>query len=422
MKHIFQKPKPNKWLIKILVPLNRFINLQGIKLLQWIPIMGKMPVIRGLCDVSVIDFPELDAERLKHLIDTPDHVVFIGPNHPEFYTDWMLDKEISARCAPMVASWATHDIVNGMGKAMQKFWLANGLIAQIPGATKDAKDYSIDHALAGHGVLLHPEGKVGWHSNTIGPLFDGIIDMAREAKRRAPDKKVFIAPIVWKLYFHHNVLVDLHTEMDWIEERLALLPSYHHELDERLPLLLGHILLNIAGQHGVLVKSDVPSVMIEDVIHGLRHLLATECNIDASLPWREALKLLKEEMPHGAKKASQIARHIDALSRWQFGMYHRDKITYEEIAEWLQLVRITMISGHWKDALHRIVPRPIAGRYAVIRMTEPFEIINGFDESRDLNDMIRERMQLCLDGIHQALDQGRKIHWVDNLLHKRLPY
>lgn len=421
MMHSFQKPKPNKWLMRCLVPLNRFINLQGIRLLQWVPIMGKMPVVRGLCDVTLIDFPELDAERLKNLVNHPENVVFIGPNHPEFYTDWMLDKEISARCAPMMGSWATHEVVNGMGKAMQKFWLANGLIAQIPGATKEAKDYSIEHAIAGHGVLLHPEGKVGWHSNTIGPLFNGIIEMAIEAKRRAPEKNVYIAPVIWKLYFHHDVLSRLHDEFDWIEERLELLPSYHHEVGERLPLLLGHIMMGVAGQHGVLLKDDILSVMHKKLVVELRSVLEKECGVSAAVPWKEAIKSLKEEAPHSAKKALKIVKHIEALSKWHFDNYSKERLTYEEVAEWLQVVRITMVSGHWKDVLHRFIPRPIAGRHAVIRVTEPF-VIDENASVEKLNQDIHQRMQSCLDGINGALDQARKLHWVPNTLHTRLPY
>ena len=85
-------------------------------------------------------------------------MVFITPNHPEFFTDWMLDKELAARYAPMMANWATHDIVNGMGRWGQKFWLANNLIAQVPGDTEQALAYSIDTAATGTPVLLHPEG------------------------------------------------------------------------------------------------------------------------------------------------------------------------------------------------------------------------------------------------------------------------
>ena len=67
-------------------------------------------------------------------------------------TDWLLDKVISDEVAPNMASWAAADIVNG---PMRSFWLKNNLIANNGG--QEAKDYSVNWALQGHGVLLHPE-------------------------------------------------------------------------------------------------------------------------------------------------------------------------------------------------------------------------------------------------------------------------
>lgn len=112
----------------------------------------------------------------------------------------MVDKEIVSRVSPLAASWATHGVVNGLGRIMQIFWLANNLIAQIPGNSGAAKEHSIDWALKGHGVLLHPEGGVGWHGNVVGPLLPGAVEMGFEALKRGratdQDFKVWIAPVV----------------------------------------------------------------------------------------------------------------------------------------------------------------------------------------------------------------------------------
>ncbi len=120
--------------------------------------------LRGVSDVPTIDFPQAEQSRLAAVCG-PSMATFVTPNHPEFFTDWMLDKEISARVCPRAAFWATNGVVNGLGLAAQKFWLANNLIAQIPGNSEPAREHSVAWALKGHVVLLHPEGAVGWHAD-----------------------------------------------------------------------------------------------------------------------------------------------------------------------------------------------------------------------------------------------------------------
>ena len=144
---------------------------------------------------------------------------FLLPNHPEFFTDWMLDKDIIARAAPQAASWATHGVVNGMGSAMQKFWLWNNLIAQIPGGSSASKDYSVEWASSGKGVLLHPEGMVGWHPDWIAPLMPGAADMAKDSAILS-GKSAFLQPIVWKIIFKADVSAKLAREAAYVEKRL----------------------------------------------------------------------------------------------------------------------------------------------------------------------------------------------------------
>ena len=83
--------------------------------------------------MSAISIFQPRMKRGSPAVCGPGKATFIAPNHPEFFTDWMIDKEISARVSPLAAAWATHVVVNGIGWLAQKFWLANNLIAQIPG-------------------------------------------------------------------------------------------------------------------------------------------------------------------------------------------------------------------------------------------------------------------------------------------------
>ncbi len=218
---VFVAPKPKPGLIKALNFVNRWLMLGGVPVLRSIPLPG----LRGFADIREWDYPADDQARLKALCGQ-GRATFIVPNHPEFFTDWMIDKEVLSRAAPLAACWATHGVVNGLGNLAQKFWLANNLIAQIPGDGGGARAHSVAWASKGHGVLLHPEGSVGWHANHVAPLFAGAAEMALEAMAagRAEDAafQSHIAPIVWKLAFLGDVSAGLARECAYVEKRLNI--------------------------------------------------------------------------------------------------------------------------------------------------------------------------------------------------------
>ena len=195
----FVTPQPHAGLIRALIPFNRLVNLKGIPLLRDIPYLNRLPVVRGLCDIREIDLDDASKALLAFAMNG-DNASFITPNHPEFFTDWMLDKEIASRFYPLTANWATHSIVNGMGKWGQKFWLANHLIAQVPGDTESALADSKQAAANGTPVLLHPEGQVLWQSDYINPLFHGAAQMALALAQERPEKTVLIQPMAVSIH------------------------------------------------------------------------------------------------------------------------------------------------------------------------------------------------------------------------------
>ena len=178
----FVAPEPSLPLIKAMTVVNRVLMLRGVPGFRDIPPFNRIAGLRGIANVRHIDFPETERARLAALAG-PGKATFITPNHPEFFTDWMIDKEIASHVCPLAAFWATNGVVNGLGKLAQKFWLANNLIAQIPGNSQAAREHSVGWALQGYCVLLHPEGSVGWHGDYVAPLMPGAVEMAREALR-----------------------------------------------------------------------------------------------------------------------------------------------------------------------------------------------------------------------------------------------
>src|SRR5438309_1923816 len=102
MSPSFRKPRPNFALMWVLGIVNRWFVLKGLPLWRQIPLVRDLPVIRGHFRVRTIDFPIADQARLRRAVNV-DTAAFIGPNHPEFGLDWMMDKEISTFVAPRMA-------------------------------------------------------------------------------------------------------------------------------------------------------------------------------------------------------------------------------------------------------------------------------------------------------------------------------
>src|ERR1043166_7574995 len=135
----WHRPQPNTALMWILGVVNRWFCLAGLPLLRKIPVVRDLPFVHGYFWVRRIDLPEHDRRTLSGAVNRQT-VAFLGPNHPEFATDWMIDKEVSSLVAPRMASWADRGIVS----AAPRFWGMNNLVANDGGDA--ARDYSVEWA------------------------------------------------------------------------------------------------------------------------------------------------------------------------------------------------------------------------------------------------------------------------------------
>lgn len=419
----FVKPTPQPLVMNMLVHVNRWLNLKGTSLLKWIPLVNKMPLIRGFCDITNIQFSKEDENRLRSYIHK-DSVAFIGPNHPEFYTDWMLDKEISARAAPLMASWATHEVVNGMGKTMQKFWLKNNLIAQIPGTgNKEAKDYSIEHAIAGHGVLLHPEGHVGWHSDKIAPLFSGIFDMAYQAYTQTEGKKpVYMIPVLWKLSFNKNVSKELHKEFDYVEKQLQLDSSKGLALNERIYQVFFSLFHNVAIKWNIHLNThhvlEAQKLIVQQLSAMAAHLLSYTQTDDIEVDLKAMNKLVKNPTQANLKEVKHMLKDISNVNDFTFD-YYGETISQENIAELLQKIRIRFCTKGFRNIFHKFVPIPVASRTAYIEVPQAVCINDIVSQGKDKEyalKLMQDRMQSTLDAINQKLVAQGKVISYQNLM------
>ncbi len=399
-----------------MTPVNRSFMLRGL--------LG----LRGVCDIRAIDFPESEQARLAAVCGE-GRATFVTPNHPEFFTDWMLDKEISARLFPEAAFWATNGVVNGLGRLAQKFWLANNLIAQIPGNSEPAREHSVDWALQGKVVLLHPEGAVGWHSNHVAPLMPGAVEMAQEALRRGheenPAFQAFVAPVVWKLVFDRDVEAGLLKECAYVEERLRIEPGEGLSLPGRVYRLYETLLSrdeadlgidpgprqSFAARHGILIRT---------ICKRLAGLLSLDkLPPEPSELLRLARRKLREARTDPA--APQIKSAIDRLAlNLRLGPYAFEggTVTQEELAEHIKRIRNDHCKGTARDTLNRYVPRPAGPRTAIMRVPEPLamhEVAGSDDEALAL---LRERMQEALDGINGMLGAAGRLKAYPNPFHE----
>lgn len=402
----FVAPQPHFPLIKAMTLVNRVFMLKGVAGFRDLPPFNRLAGLRGLANVRCIDFPKNDQERLAAVIG-PGKATFITPNHPEFFTDWMIDKEISSRLAPKAAFWATNGVVNGLGKLAQKFWLANNLIAQIPGNSEPARAHSVDWALKGNVVLLHPEGQVGWHRDVVAPLMTGAGEMALQALEfgQATGQQVWLAPVVWKLRFTADVEAELAKECAYVEDKLGMSPAAGAGLAERIFAIYDALLKRDELALGI-VTTEAQSFASRhaQAVETLAALIAAEICGDPFAPVATILSAARKHLRETGTRGtdSQLKTQIDRLTKLvRIGPFawSRPSVSQEELAEHIKRLRADHCFGSWRDTLNRFVPQPAGQRTAHIRAPEPIAVHERGGDAQGLMAELRRRMQKTLNDI-----------------------
>lgn len=403
----FVAPRPNRAMIAAMTGVNRIAMLGGVPVLRDLPVANRVPPFRGLANVRDIDFPAADLARLKAVCG-PGKATFLTPNHPEFFTDWMIDKEILSRVAPMAGAWATNSVVNGLGGLAQRFWLANNLIAQIPGNSGAAKRHSVEWALQGHGVLLHPEGAVGWHANHVDRMMPGAAEMAFDALRRGraanPRQEVWLAPVVWKLAFQRDVEQELLRECAYVERRLRIGSPAAATLPERVFDIYRTVLRRDAERLDLGVPEAATFGRWHHGMLGRLCAMLGDRPADGAFDAEGVLRRARREL-RGLAKGSAEHRRLKDLSdclavslrlagSWAFS---NETITQEEIAEHIKRLRNDYCKGTLRDTLNAFVPQPAGPRTAHIRVPEPIAVHAHEGSEGRLMEELRSRMQATID-------------------------
>jgi hypothetical protein len=424
----WRAPRPSPLLMWALNVVNRWL-LFGVPLLRRIPLVRDLPFIHGYFWVRHIDLPACDRATLCAAVN-PATIAFMGPNHPEFGTDWLVDKEISSVVAPRMASWADRGIV----AAAPAFWGRNNLIANDGG--DDAKEYSVGWAGKGEGVLLHPEGTVRWTNDTVHALYPGIAQMALKATERF-DKPVYIVPIVWKYHYVGDISVRLMREMLLIERGLGLSSDDRSSVAQRFHALQLNILkrqvrhfgfdqdtasdsffarqlafrqwlvAQLESRHSVEATTDVDK-RIARLASAIRRMLA-----QAKSEHGAATIALRAQLKHDLAMAEEAKR----LGEFSEDVYGGDMLTQEQLSESLKRLRDRLMRRGWRNMISNMLPRPLGPRVVHVAVPKPVRVMPNEaptlgDYERRLLVLTRMRMQRALNEINEriAVDVQRFAH------------
>ena len=384
----FPRPKPNFAFMALLAQANRWVML------------------KRRFRIADIDLPMADRERLARTT-SPDNATFLAPNHPEFGLDWMLDKEISRLVAPRMAAWAAHEII----ASAPWFWTRNNLVSNRGGAA--ALEYSIDWALRGRVVLLHPEGMVRWTSDAVHPLFAGIAEMAISAAQHSAaigsGRPTFIAPVVWKARYTRDVTDGILVEIAYIERALGLERGNGTSLAERFRHLHEKVLARQIARFGFKTESFRSSDFFDrqDMLRAcLVEGLLSRYTVEPSDSLDQLIHRLGKVVTGDDRARQREAARLGGFSR---ACYDSPTLTQEQMHESLKRIRADLVRGGVANAIHNMLPKPYGPRVVHMRVPEPILVSppKGDAERSDylagLLVELRMSMQRTLDAINREI-------------------
>ena len=417
----YRDPRPAPWLIHLLGVVNRRLM---------------MPVVLKL---RRFELPAVDAERLRAAVN-PRTVAFLGPAHPEFLTDWLVDKELSRLCSPLMAHWASYEIVNG-SPGLRAFWLANNLIANVPGG--GGKEYSVTWACRGHGVLLHPEGTATWQGERVSALLPGLVDMAWEAASRLRDagdpRPVYLVAVAWRLEFTGDARRGLARDMERLERGLGLPRGDSLAVPERFAGLMRHLLARQCSRLSLAPPRfdaapgggyfDAQAAAIEELRRSLaEHYGELDSDLArAQFQLRKAMRERGTQDPDGVRRDRARLQELIRLASFDPGLYDHAQLAQERVAEVLKRTRSGLLTRGVRNALHNTVPVAAGPRVVRVRVAEPIDVRKALGSTPEgeaaaarakLLAEHRARLQALVDDLARGSGARGKAPAIPNLLHR----
>lgn len=407
----FYAPRPSKRLIQLLAQVNDAL------------------VLPRVARIRRIHLADADAARLRTALHSP---TVICPNHPEFFTDWMLDKWLGSRFDPLTASWADPEVVNGMGPAMRRFWLSNNLVAAVRGEGLDAAlAYSAANLGRGHAVLIHPEGEVNWDNEALGALKGGCVQIALRGAAEA-GRPALIVPVVWFIRFCEDATPGLQEELDYVQDRLGFRSSRVQGPAERMVELYQSLLERETSRYQISTGQPGQSflerfdIALSDALTRLAEHWPRNLSVEpAGTPWESARGWIRAARRQRAEIPPELRHQVHTLERMLRLLPARgDKshLTQEQVAERVKQLRSDWLHSTLRDQLARFVPRAAAAREVFMSVGEPMEIAPSGDGSAQIDAYLQtlsERMRAAIESARQAgLNRlGAPVRYLNPFLH-----
>lgn len=369
-----------------------------MRALGWVTDRLVLPRIARVLDIHV---PDEDTARLRAAFSAP---FVLCPNHPEYFTDWMLDKWLTGRFAPRAASWADPGVVNGMGRMMRALWLSNGLVAAVRGEELEkALAYSGQCLARGDGALIHPEGAVNWDNETLGTMRAGAIRVAEHGAELA-GRPAHVVPLTWFIRFREDATPGLQRELDYVEARLGVHAPRLAGPAQRLGFLYETLLEREARTFGIELgprEDGFARRFDRGLTHALQRLAAAWPEYrPATLPatseaaaraWRSASRKLSRPAPEFRRQIVVL----DKMLRLVPAAVGEPTVTQEQVSERIKRLRLDWLRGTTRDSVTRFVPRAAARRDVFVRVGEPL-VVGPHAEHDQLLAELRGRMLTAL--------------------------
>lgn len=393
-------------------------------LMRWLGWVNDRMILPGVARVSAIRIPDEDAARLRSSLDAP---FVLCPNHPEVFTDWMLDKWLCSRFAPRAAAWADAKVVNGMGRAARRFWLANGLVAAVHGDELErALAYSAQSLVRGDGALIHPEGGVNWDNEALGDLRSGALRIAVKASALS-GRQAALVPVCWFLRFRRDASKGLGRELAYVEQRLGVPTPTRADAGERVGALYTHVLEREAREFDIEVgpRSDGFAARFDRgfaiALERLRETWSREASVDARDDRRETVRAWQAAARALPDPPAALQRHLLLLER----MYRllpagigNARWTQEQVAERVKRLRLDWLSGAPRDDVSRFIPHAVAPREVFVSAGEAVAVGPASGGDVSVLAELRARMVDALERARRNADArlGGSIAYANPLL------
>lgn len=413
----FVPPRSSPKTLRLMETLNRRLLLSGVPGLRDIPGFGSWPLVSGVAKVRHLDFLEEEEAHLRSLL-APGNVTFVAANHPEFFTDWVIDREIAARYAPEMAIWVPPQLVNGH---FQKLWLRNNFIPSLTGPDANpAKVHSLDWALQGKSVLIHPESMSGWHGHEISPIYPSVAELAVRAQltleRKKLDKAACIVPLVWKLRFMRDEDDALHKEVAYVEHKLHLRGSDSEKLETRVYGVTEQLLEREEVRCGVLPLYKKTFVQRWEYLYALclKQVFGLEYTKYSTLNPEIALRHAQKKLTQEPQAGTPWLQTMSWLARFSPHFYTGPNITQEQLAEILKRVRQDHCEGAWVDRFNQVLPSPAGPRIAYFSVAPVINVaefrkahptLNPEKTREELTKILRIKLQTALNALNQRVTE-----------------